>query len=320
MNTQILITCDAESLVFPQNIEIARKNIFGVIGESNRRTGIELIMDIADSNNSKVLFFYDVFTEYSVPGINNEVFDYVLKRGHLIELHAHVEHLSEKWWLERGFKKPTWATNYYDLHTAELVYSDAIALFKKSSGFTPSAFRAGSWRYCSNILEYLYSNKVKYSFNYYPLTTIRESYPHGLDAGPLNIFKWSNGMYEIPTSTLTVPNLLSNRKKYFGFENHLLNSDLMYKNFMHSYLDQNKNADFMVLVMHSWSLSNRENNCIKSEDKYLMNSFKNFLQNKNKNNYEFLNSDIFSEISKKEISMTVPIEFAGFSNSFLLKI
>jgi hypothetical protein len=318
-NKKIIITCDTESLVFPQGVEEARANIFGVQYANNRRTGIELIMDIADQIGAKVIFFYDVFTEYSIPGINGEVIDYVLSRNHLIELHAHIEHLPESWWNERGYHVPTWATNYYDKKTVELVYSDALRLFKKSVGSMPTSFRAGSWRFCTNILEYLRAQGVKYSFNYYPQTTIRDSFPHGIDAGPLELFRWSNGLYEIPTTVITVPNLISNRRKYIGFENHILNSDLLYQNYMKSYLSQSDNLGFMVLVLHSWSLSIRKNGVVNSGSIDHINSFRNFLNNPNKNDYLFSTSDIYSHILEANINMNVPIEFAGYSNSPLVR-
>jgi hypothetical protein len=319
MTKKIILTCDTESLVLPQGVDAARANIFGVHYNNNRRSGIELIMDIADQVGAKVIFFYDVFTEYSVPGLNDEVVEYILRRNHLVELHVHIEHLSESWWAERGYHKPTWATNYYDKKTVDLVYSDALRLFKKSVGSMPNSFRAGSWRCCANILEYLKTQGVEHSFNYYPQTTIRDSFPHGMDAGPLEVFKWSNGMYEIPTTVITVPNLISNKRKYMGFENHVLNSDSLYCNYFDSYLAQSGSSGFMVLVMHSWSLSFRINGVVSSGSLDHVNSFRNFLRNSNNNDYIFSTFDIYSDIRNAEINMTVPLEFAGFSNSPLVK-
>ncbi|MEI7578379.1 MAG: hypothetical protein WCK51_15935 [Armatimonadota bacterium] len=277
-------------------------------------------MDLADRVGAKVLFFYDVFTEYSCPGINGRVADEILSRGHFLELHTHIEHLPEWWWQDRGYKRPGWASNYFDPVTVDLVYSDAIRLFEKCAGVRPTAYRAGSWRFSANILSFLARNGVRYSFNYHPLTTIRQNFPHGPDAGPLDLFIWSNGMLEIPVATLTVPNPFTSKQKYFGFESHMLREPARYFDFMRVFARQMPTARHAVLVMHSWSLAEFAGNVATAPCAERTNAFAQFLELGAKEGVHFAGENLFQSLDATQPQFTVPIEFAGFANSPLVKL
>lgn len=317
---QVIITCDTESLSFPARYDLIEANIFGKYDPRYGTSwGIPLIMHIADSIGAKVVFFYDVFTEYACPGINARVAEMILSRGHFLELHAHIEHLPDAWWHERGYCRPTWASNYFDKMTVELVYSDALRLFKSCAGRAPTAYRAGSWRYSTNILEYLRSEGLKYSFNYHPLTTIRQQYPHGPDAGPLDVFRWSNGLIEVPSATLTIPNPFSNRQKYVGFESHLLRETSKYFDFVRTLSHQMPQLHHAVLVMHSWALAEFANNQATSAAIEKVEAFRGFLEHAADFGFSFSGEDIFTSLDKHQSQMKVPVEFAGFGNSPLTK-
>lgn len=317
MNKKIIITCDTESLLIPQTAEQAHTNIFGAPHSSGFNSGIEQIIDVVDSVSGKVIFFYDVFTEYSCPGINNKVFDYILSRGHYVELHVHVEHLDDRWWADRGYKKPTWAANYYDDETAELVYSDALRLYYEACGYLPNSFRAGAWRYNSNILKYLGDRGVKFSFNYHPLSTIRQSFPHGPDAGLLDVFRWSNGMIEVPTATILGPNKFSVRQKYFAFENHLFKEPEDYTYFVNKHSEQVPENKYLTLVMHSWSLSKFSDGLVIGRDDDLINSFSNFVHLFSD---QLSGSNILDELEIYTSDMVAPLQFAGLGTSRLVRI
>jgi hypothetical protein len=321
MSSQLIITCDTESLVFPASFNSIQRNIFGPrASATGRGAGIEEIMNIADRVGAKVIFFYDVLTEYSFPGITQRVADSVLQRGHLLELHVHIEHLPESWWHKHGYKKPSWASNYFDSTTAELVYGDALRIFKRATGRAPRAFRAGAWRYNNQILSFLYNNGVGFSFNYYPATSIRASYPHGPDAGLLKPFRWSNGMIEIPVSTITIPNKFSVNQKYIGFENHILKTSDSYANFVNALNDQVPNLKTIVLVMHSWSLCAFENNLATEINPDIHDAFVEFMIGMRKDfQIDFSGSDIFDRLLADKYEMVVPIEFAGYGNSPLAR-
>lgn len=319
--SNIIITCDTESLLFPQNKFQTRDNIYGVSARDGRRSGIEKIIDLVDGVGGKVIFFYDVFTEYSCPGINQEIIDYILNRGHLVELHVHVEHLTDSWWFDRGYQKPSWAANYFDEKTVELVYSDALKLYRSAVGTSPKAYRAGAWRYNSNILKYLYSQGVKYSFNYHPLSAIRKSYPHGPDAGLLDCFEWSIGMFEVPTATILGPNNFSTSSKYFAFENHNLKNTDNYFYFLERFARDMPFQKNIVLVMHSWSLSNFESGIITGENVAISDAFESFLKSCQDFGYRISDQNVFDDLIKsKTSSMIVPIQFAGFGNSKLFSL
>lgn len=313
MNKKIIITCDTESLLIPQTPDQTHANIFGAPHSSGFSSGIEKIIDVVDSVSGKVIFFYDVFTEYACSGINNKVFDYILNRGHYVELHVHVEHLDDRWWADRGFKKPTWAANYYDDETAELVYSDALRLYYEACGYLPNSFRAGAWRYNSNILKYLGDRGVEFSFNYHPLSTIRQSFPHGPDAGLLDVFNWSNGIIEVPTGTIYGPNIFSAKQKYFAFENHNFKQLQKYIDFCNYHTSQVPDISNLVLVMHSWSLSQFANGVVAAPENDLIDAFIDFVKTYSGN---IMQENIYSDL-KLASKIDVPIEFAGVGVSKL---
>lgn len=321
MHKNLIITCDVESLVFGQEFEESKKNIFGVISPGEILSGIDLMMKLVDDVGGKIVFFYDVFTEYSYPGINKLVAERINDRGHILELHAHIEHLNNDWWKIRGYKKPTWATNYFDYNTVELVYSDALELFNYMNNANPKAFRAGSWRYNSSILDFMCNNGVEFSFNYHPLCALRTSYPHGPDAGPLNPFKWSNGLIEVPVSNILGPNKFSQVQKYFGFENHNLKSHDDYVSFLKTLNMQELPDRFIVLVMHSWSLSSRNNlGIVNMADSRLIDSFREFLYSLDNLNIKITNTDLYNLLRQYNFMHIVPTNFAGWGNSKLINL
>ena len=48
------------------------------------------------------------------------------------------------------------------------------------------------------IIKALRECAIPLSFQYYPSTARKPSFPHGFDAGILPIFRWSNGVIEVP--------------------------------------------------------------------------------------------------------------------------
>ena len=319
MSVKILITCDVEALDFPFDPSSASRNIFGTAPDGAFvGKGIDAISSICAKYSITPLYFYDVFTDFTYPGTVKRVRDLILSYGHEIGLHTHIEHLDSDWWAGKGYKKPGWASNYYDLKTCEMVYGEAVNLFNSKFDFVPKCYRAGSWRVNSNQLRVLSALGVEYSFNYYPATTIRKNYPHGIDAGILAPFQWVGGPCEIPTGTILGPNKFSSTSKYYGFESHLFSDANEYLSWLD--LFSSAGGKLAVLVMHSWAFLSRDNNQKFSiYDPRKEEAFSNFIERTVKN-YEFISvGEIKDHIDFTNL-MNVPLEFSGHGSSQLVKI
>lgn len=311
----IIITCDTEALEFPGQTDTVDRCIFGC-GMSNHEgsAGIELMMECAEEFDARINFFYDVFTDHTHPGTNDRVCDSILRRGHGLCLHAHIEHLDAKWWELRGYIKPTFAANYFDRELADTVYKHAVDLFNRSAGFNPVAFRAGSWRYCAETLDALADLGVRYSYNYYPLTTIRGSFPHGTDAGILDVFRWSNGLIEVPTATVRGPSIRI-RQKYVGFESHKFTTVRQYWDYVDAWERESPALQTMVMVMHSWSFLDQVDGKYTAYSEPKFTAFRDFLKQA-RGKYRFLQLDHGgSPMQDYCTDLVVPIQFSGVGGS-----
>jgi len=69
------------------------RRVWGRIG--TKVYGIPLIMDIADSFGLKLTFFVEVLNKYFFgENESREVCEYILKRGHDVQLHLHPNYLN----------------------------------------------------------------------------------------------------------------------------------------------------------------------------------------------------------------------------------
>jgi hypothetical protein len=317
----ILITCDTEALEFPIRTDSINRNILGYSEKDNLFFGIESMMHAADKVNAKIIFFYDVFTEFSSPGVNKKIADLILSNGHDFQLHAHIEHLDDAWWSHRGYKKPSWATNYFDDKSASLILEEACSLYFDCVGNFPNAYRAGSWRFNSSLLKAMKMFHVMASFNYYPATTIRSHYPHGVDAGILDKFRWANGVVEFPTGIIYGPNIFSSTQKYFGFETHSFEDVINYKNFIKAHEVQFPLIENVVMVMHSWNFLDSKNGVFQEFNYKKYDSFVKFLDWAVQH-HKFENRcvrDLLSSTSDALIEH-VPVQFAGNGHSKLANL
>src|SRR5262249_14355306 len=122
----------------------------------------------------------------------------ILERGHDLQMHMHIEFLPPDFWASQGYQRVTWAMNLFNDQAARVVMECGIELFERMAGHKPLAYRAGAFRYNMSILRALGEFQIPLSFQYYPATALKSSFPHGFDAGILPVFRWSNGVVEIP--------------------------------------------------------------------------------------------------------------------------
>ena len=169
------------------------KRIYGKIG--NKYYGIPLIMDIADEYGIPLTFFVEVFNKYYFgEGETREVCEYILKRGHDVQLHLHP------CWL--NFKEPDpgklrYKDNMsgYSLQEQVEMIAEGKDLIKKYTGKSPIAFRAGNYGADLNTLLALKSNNLMIDSSYnaaFPLQSKR------LYEQPINDAQIIEAIWEYP--------------------------------------------------------------------------------------------------------------------------
>lgn len=170
MKTNIYITVDTETsiggafsnpLLKPVGKE---KRIYGKI--AGEHYGIPLIMDIADSYGLKITFFVEVLNHYYFGKEDNyEVCQYILKRGHDVQLHLHPNYLNFK--LDEP-QKLIYSDNMYDydLETQTQLIKEGKELLKEFGVNNPLAFRAGNYGADINTLKALKKNDIKIDSSY----------------------------------------------------------------------------------------------------------------------------------------------------------
>lgn len=168
--TKILITVDTEHSIGgafrnPKLKPVGNeKRIFGKIG--NEYYGIPLIMDIADEYGIPITFFVEVLNHhYFGKDESKEVCQYILKRGHDVQLHLHPCYLN--------FKEAYPAKLKYSDNMSDYCLSDQVKLIEEGKKLlqeyginSPVAFRAGNYGADGNTLVALKKNNFLYDSSY----------------------------------------------------------------------------------------------------------------------------------------------------------
>jgi hypothetical protein len=253
----LILTCDTEALPKEATEAHVERLIWGQFPEAPAEAGIGLMMDLADQFGAKITFFLDVLERLAYGGEIDQVARNILHRGHDLQLHLHIEFLSPNFWNSLGYQHPTWAMNLFDLQAARFLLDYGIGLFREMAGVSPLAYRAGAFRYNSFILQALGEFGIPLSFQYYPSTALKQNYPYGFDAGPLPIFRWSNGIIEVPCGVYETPHPRRSAPRYIGFEFQQLTSMERFRNIMERCWANGPEFNVLVMVLHSWSFLGR---------------------------------------------------------------
>ncbi len=132
------------------------RRIYGRIGE--REYGIGLILDIADRYHLKITFFVEVFNKYFF-GVNEtrEVVEFILKRGHDVQLHLHPNYLN--FTLERPQDiQYSDLTGAYPLKRQVEMLREARQTLESYGAPHVAAFRAGCFGANADTLKALAAN------------------------------------------------------------------------------------------------------------------------------------------------------------------
>jgi SAM-dependent methyltransferase len=113
----------------------------------------------------------------------------------------------------------------------------------------PIGFRGGAFRFNHEILAAMAKRGITISFNYHTLASHQSN-----NAVNLPVFRWDNGIYEIPMSFIEYSG------KLLAFD---LNGEIDFKDHkkVHTLIDKfyasSSNDNVLVMLMHSWSLLHR---------------------------------------------------------------
>ncbi|UWZ79276.1 hypothetical protein L9S41_16575 [Geoalkalibacter halelectricus] len=132
------------------------KRIYGRV--DGKEYGIPLIMDIADRYGIPLTFFVEVLNKYYF-GENEtrEVCEYILGRGHDVQLHLHPNYLNFR---EENPGAQRYRDNMsaYSLEEQSALIAEGKELLTRYCGRAPIAFRAGNYGADANTLKALKEN------------------------------------------------------------------------------------------------------------------------------------------------------------------
>ena len=255
---KILVTIDTEAQPARAPEDHVKKLILGDYETGN--FGILRMMDIADSQDVKLVFFFD-YAEYDLWG--EELLDAareIDRRGHDLQLHIHPEFVSKKRFEAFGSAKRVKFPDMND-DVAKKLADHILDLHSRCTSKPATAFRGGGYRYSGSILRALHERGVRYASNdnaFYDQPGLPQE-----TRGP---FKWANGITEIPVST--IKNFLNiDRISPYYFDMASLSAaryerEICVKRhgmFVEEFLGQHPEA-LAVMVLHSWSF------CDKNDD------------------------------------------------------
>ncbi|PID78154.1 MAG: hypothetical protein CSB21_01635 [Deltaproteobacteria bacterium] len=170
MRTNVFITIDTETsigghfsnpLLKPVG---SKKRIYGEV--SGKSYGIPLIIKIADSYDVRLTFFVEVLNHYYFGKEEMyNVCDYIMKKGHDVQLHLHPNYLNFK--LEDSSSlKFSDNMSAYDVDTQSEIIKEGKALLIEYGVKNPIAFRAGNYGFNIDTLKALSKNNLLYDSSY----------------------------------------------------------------------------------------------------------------------------------------------------------
>jgi hypothetical protein len=257
---QVIVTIDTEAQPARAAGDHVKKLIIGDYGDDN--FGILRMMDIADANGIKLVFFFD-YAEYDLWG--EELLDAareIDRRGHDLQLHIHPEFISAERFAKFGAERKVKFADMQDQVAGRLV-DYILDLHGQCTKKKARAFRGGGYRFSSSILKALHERGIYYASN------DNAFYDQGrLPSVPRSTFQWDNGIVEFPVSTIEGFLGLNGTRPYY-FDMACLSRPKFTREicverhgkFVDQYLGDFPDS-FAVMVLHSWSF------CDKSEEGY----------------------------------------------------
>ncbi|WP_374328376.1 hypothetical protein [Azonexus sp.] len=290
-----MLTVDTEALPRRAAAEHVKRLIWGEhVGGT---AGIREMCRIGDEFAAPHVFFVDVCAAQAYGGEMDEVIRWLDKAGHDVQLHAHPEYLPAEFWQEHGFEYRPRFMNQFDLAKAEFTLRHFGKRISDITGKPILAFRAGSFRWNANTLRALEGLGIPLSFNNSMRALEDGVCPH---AEPTNSpFAWSNGVIEIPVterSTLPFSRRLGWQRASFPHSGRFFSAPW---HALHPFT-WNGDDDFLVLLLHSWSLLYwDENDHAQYQDDRRIESYRRLVR-KLSRDYDIITSSEFLDLHARD--------------------
>lgn len=213
--TKVMITVDTEhSIGGAFNNPLLKpvgngKRIYGRIG--GIEYGIPLIMDIADRYRIPLTFFVEVFNKYYFgEKETRDVCEYILKRGHDVQLHLHPCWLNFKSG-DPNSKKYSDHMSSYNFEIQTEMIGEGKELLSRYCGKPPVAFRAGNYGADANTLKAVKANGMDIDSSY---NAAFPNHSKNITRGSINDAVDIHGTLELPiTNFIEAIPLLGKRYK-----------------------------------------------------------------------------------------------------------
>jgi len=251
----VMLTVDTEAQPQRATKDHVERLIYGRFGEEE--LGIGHMMDVADKYSKKITFFVDIVADRVYPGEIKEVCEDIVRRGHDVQLHAHPEFADDGFWKELGVPKQA-AMNRWNFEQAKGVIGWMMEECGKWEIPLPVAIRGGGYRYNTNTLLASGELGISLDLNYnhlhrkFPLK--EPSQPQPFNYGPLPVFKWDNGMIEVPVSSMEMSEDPGHHISRRRFDESFLRDygdDLNER--IKKFFEGTRGTGVLVLLLHSWS-------------------------------------------------------------------
>lgn len=252
-NKYAILTVDTEALPNRAEDDHVNRLMLGIHGK--HRAGIMEMASIAAEANVSMLFFVDMCGSWIRREEIGQIIASLSKKGMDAQLHAHPEYLPESFWQEHALNKRPYYMNEYPPDRADFMLKLLAEEHSRWTGEPVRAFRAGSFRWNSAILESLAKLGIRYSFNNSMCAVHNQQCPFSL---PTNApYQWSNGIIEIPVTEKHIFSFLGTgwwarlqypQSKYFRFRSPLF-----------SFLPNSASREInpAIFLIHSWSFLHR---------------------------------------------------------------
>lgn len=253
MTRRLMITVDVEAQPRRASKAPLERLIWGRLPEG--QAGISEMMDIAERHGAALTMFLDYAEEHLYGEELLDVGREIHRRGHDLELHLHPQFLSADRFPSLN-PKTVWNLANVDTDAAGVLTKFACDAHQRAIGIPPVAFRGGGYRYGAPLLREFAARGVMVDSSYNPAKRDR---PMPGNSHVRAQFKWVDGPFEIPIST--VENFEGRSASIdYNFNTGIFlngnpdqNADKHLQFLEHFYADHGEDA-IAVLVMHSWSL------------------------------------------------------------------
>ena len=251
-NNRLLVTIDVEAQPPRAEQDPLERLIWGRF-PGCAEAGIDTMMDIADRHGVKLVLFLD-YCERDLYGEGLlDVARHVHARGHNLQLHAHPDFFNGTFWERHGIR-PIHNLNDTTHEQASALFDFLVEQHEACTGERPLAYRGGGYRFNEHTLQAMHERGIRLHSSYNPP---RKTQP--LDSFRLRKqFFWSNGVLEVPISCL--PTFLNLKRPIeFNFNTGALSTIDKMRQYLKRFYKRFGNDALAVMVMHSWSLLEFDN-------------------------------------------------------------